>query len=132
MAKLTLDGSVTLHKLQQFAEEAGDKSIRLKEKDGVKILYTSNKFSTGIKNFFTGQTDTRKAAAREELGKLMTDFIGLGGQLETGFGQPSILTNLRGPGGISGKALGHVAHLVQHDTWTRDLKQSVGPLTLNA
>jgi len=71
MGKLTLDGNVSLQRLQQFAQEAGDQSIRLKEKNGVQILYTSNKVSTGLKNFLTGQTDERRDAGRAKLAELL-------------------------------------------------------------
>src|SRR5215471_5998837 len=71
MGKLTLDGNVSLQRLQQFAQEAGDQSIRLKEKNGVQILYTSNKASTGLKNLLTGQTDERRDAGRAKLTELL-------------------------------------------------------------
>jgi len=66
MDRLNITKSFTLDQVKQFAEEAGDKKIRLKfNKDGEKVLYTSNKKDLGIRNFFTGHSEKREARARQ-------------------------------------------------------------------
>ena len=114
MAKLTLDGSVGLQKLQQFAEEAGDKSIRMKMEDGVKVLYTSDKPNSGIKNFFTGQTDRRQQRALTELRTLLSGFQrdagNTGAQIDD-----SILTFLPDRGKIKGGDLVNIVKETRDD-----------------
>src|SRR5262245_20983625 len=123
MAMLKLDGNVTLHKLQQFAEEAGDKSVRVKTEDGVKVLYTSDKPNSGIKNFFTGQTDRRQQRALTELRTLLSGFQrdagNTGAQIDD-----SILTYLPDRGKIKGGDLVNIVKETRDDA--RMANENVG------
>jgi len=71
MGKVSFQGNLSFNELQKFAEQSGDKSIRLKEKDGIKTLYTSDKISTKLKDFLSGKTDGRRDAAKVELSRLL-------------------------------------------------------------
>jgi len=130
MAKLTLDGSVSLQRLQQFAQEAGDQSIRMKEEDGVKVLYTSDKNSTGVKNFFTGQSDRRRQEALVEIRTLLSEYQTKSGS--TGAQIDGNILNLIPDNKITGGNLVNVVQTTLDDALMANQNLGLGAVAVHA